>query len=70
MAKLKWRKEENAPENAYNLIVAGTITCKCGEGGKVVLPACRLNGQWHIEFDHSIDIDGWIELPRHPETLN
>lgn len=70
MAKLKWRKEQTAPQDAHDLIIAATVTCDCGKGAKVVLPASRLHGNWHIEFDHAVNIDGWMQLPRHPETLN
>lgn len=65
----RWKdiRREAPPRDAHDLVVLVTITCDCGKGGQLALPAGRLNGEWVISgFNHSFDIEYWLRLPEFP----
>ena len=65
---LRWKdvRREPPPANGYGLAVLVVITCDCGKGGQVALPAGRQNGRWVIDFNHSCEIEYWLRLPAFP----
>lgn len=57
------------PHEGHGLVVLVTITCQCGKGGQVALPAGRIKGEWIIgHFDHAYEITHWIRLPEFPPS--
>lgn len=68
--KVEWKPAETAPLEAFNLLIYATVTCQCGRGAKVTLPAGRMQGQWVIDFGHSIEITHWMKLPAPPEVMH
>jgi hypothetical protein len=60
-------RHDPPPRDAHGLVVLVTITCACGKGGQVALPAGRVGAEWIIgEFEHSFEIDYWLRLPDFP----
>lgn len=61
-------KVDRPPRDEFDLVVLVTLTCDCGKGGRVALPAARIGGEWVIShFDHTFEIDYWLRLPDFPE---
>lgn len=58
------------PRDAFGIVVLVQITCSCGKGGQLVLTAGRIAGEWIIEpFEHSFEIDYWMQLPAFPGLI-
>lgn len=64
---VKWKPAKTAPDEAFGLVVYGTVTCSCGHGSKVMLVGGRINGEWVLDFDHSLEITHWMKLPEPPD---
>lgn len=62
---------EKPPRDAHGLVVLVQITCECGKGGQIALPASRIAGEWMIgHFPHQFEIDYWARLADYPPPIS